>query len=193
VSAYKLFWLVFLGTLLSYCSFKKQSDSKEITFQSVYDSLDKIELPLQLTPESWHKIAKERAEKYPSLSTDYTRPVAKIYDGTDFKLVLFISQTESAAPILYSVNKKNEIADTLFLMGDWASNDPENGTQEYVTINKDLTIQLLDSAFTWRVDSLGERIQSSMKTKIKLEDYKVLKSGKISKVITSNGQVNSNH
>jgi hypothetical protein len=181
VPVLKLSRLVLLGILLSSCNSKKQSNSETITFQSIYDSLEKIELPLQLTPKSWSEIVRTKTKNHSSLSTAHTQPIAKIYDCKDFKLVLFEFQAESAAPILYSVNKKNELTDTLFLMGDWTSNDPENRTQEYVTINKDLTIQLLDSAFTWKVDSLGERIQSTMATKVKLENYQISEMGKILK------------
>jgi hypothetical protein len=182
VPAHKLSSLVLLGALLYSCNSEKQSNTEAITFRSIYDSLAKIELPLKLTPESWSEIIKTKTERYSSLSTTYAEPVVKIYDGEDFKLVLFVFQAESAAPILYSVNKKKELTDTLFLMGDWTSNDPENATQEYVTINKDLTIQLLDSAFTWKVDSLGERIEASKKLLVKFEEYKIFESGKISKL-----------
>jgi len=68
------------------------------------------------------------------------------------------------------------------LLGDWASNDPENGTTEVALIGTDLTVHLLDSVSTYKLGREGERLDSTRQLTVTDELYKILDNGDISRV-----------
>jgi hypothetical protein len=103
-------------------------------------------------------------------------------DSKNYKAIIFISTDETGSPTLITIDRIGNPIDTLFLLGDWASNDPSNGTTEIATINKDLTIHLLDSASTYDLGPDGDRIESTRKLTVTDELYRILNSGVIEKI-----------
>jgi hypothetical protein len=104
-------------------------------------------------------------------------PVAKALDAENYKAIIFVSHDETGAPTLITINKNGQPIDTLFLLGDVSSNDPNWRTVEQAEINADRTIVLLDSVFHWDLDDTGNRIEQTMKLTVTGQRFRVLDSG----------------
>lgn len=153
-------------------------------FKSVYDTLDQLKIPVTFRPDEWSNLYMEHLEKYGvKEGWELTKhPYAKVVDNERYKAIIFVSADETEAPTLITIDRLGNPIDTLFLLGDWASNDPGNGTTELATINEDLTIHLLDSVSAYDLGPDGDRIESTRKLTITDELYKILESGVIEKI-----------
>ena len=109
-------------------------------------------------------------------------PFAKLVDNEAYDAIICTVPNECQSPFLVTINKNGKIIDSLFLLGKWGGNDPSYGIVEYAIINSDLTIQIIDTTDTWDVDKDYRSIESSKKTTIKNEHYKVLDNGTIKKI-----------
>jgi len=185
-----VFGLVVIGTL-TMCSDKPRSTEQtenlpvELkTFESVYDTLDQLQLPVTFKPDAWGNQVMEYLEKY-GIKEGWElmkHPYAKLVDSVKYKAIIFVSTDETGSPTLITIDRMGNPIDTLFLLGDGASNDPANRTIELATINTDLTIHFLDSVSTYDLGADGDRIESTRKLEIKDELYKILSSGVIEKI-----------
>lgn len=174
------------------CSEKSKKDSfnnleqqKEMTpFESVYDTLDFLTVPITLTPEKWSEWYRNYLTKYgPKPDWDLLKhPYAKLTENSNYKGIIFISTDETGSPTLVTIDKEGQPIDTLFLLGDWGGNDPSIGTTEIVTINSDYTIHLIDSTSTFDVGPNGDRIEGTGKLTVTNERYQILENGKIEKI-----------
>jgi hypothetical protein len=189
--AYKLFSGLVITCMLTMSSCKPKSTEQigskaaEIElFKSVYDTLNQMEIPITLTWKKWDDLYKKHIEKYGLRAGENTidHPFAKFTEGKNFKAFLFVSTDETGSPVIVTFGRNGNRIDGLGLLGDIASNDPSNWTKELSIINKDLTIQLIDSVWNYSIDSNGGRIESSGKLTIKEESYRILDSGKFKKV-----------
>jgi len=109
-------------------------------------------------------------------------PFARLTENSNYKGIIFVSTDETGSPTLITIDKSGQPIDTLFLLGDWGGNDPSIGTREITTINKDYTIQLIDSISTFDVGPDGDRIVSSEKLNVTNETYRIRDDGKIEKI-----------
>jgi hypothetical protein len=152
--------------------------------QSTNDTLPQLSLPITLTPDSWGNLYDEYINKYGINSGVETesRPYAKLIDHKNYKAIIFISPDETGSPTLITFGNDGNKINELSLLGDWGSNDAESKTTESATINENLSIQLIDSIWTYEVVSEGQRIASSEKLAIKKELYKIFDSGEIKKM-----------
>jgi|688.fasta_scaffold983675_1 hypothetical protein len=176
---------------LTMCSDKPKTTEQtenEVTevegFKSVYDTLDQMEIPITFRPDEWSDLYMKHLDKY-GVKEGWElmkHPYAKLVDSKNYKAIIFISTDETGSPTLITIDRIGNPIDTLFLLGDWASNDPSNGTTEIATINKDLTIHLLDSASTYDLGPDGDRIESTRKLTVTDELYRILNSGVIEKI-----------
>ena len=150
------------------------------TFKSNYDTLQSLGLPLTLDWKIWSELAQNHYDKFGVKGGDdlLTRPFGKLIDSDLYKGVIFIYDD----PILITIDKGLNPIDTLFLLGDNYSNDPSITTIEQAKINSDLTIQLTDSVFTYDLGENEDRIENSKKLSIRVENYKIEKTGQIKKV-----------
>jgi hypothetical protein len=184
-----------LGLVISYtlimCSDKpkttEQIENKAAdteSFKSVYDTLDQIEIPITLTWDKWNDLYKNHIEKYGPRAGENTtaHPFAKLVARKNFKAFIFVSTDETGSPVIMTFDRTGNVIDGLSLLGDVASNDPGNWTKELSVVNKDMTIQLIDSAWTYRLGASGDRIESSGKLTTKNELYRILESGKFEKI-----------
>ena len=80
--------------------------------------------------------------------------------------------------MIITFDKRGNKIDSFALLGDIASNDPSHWTKELSIINTDLTIQLVDSIWSYDLDSDGGRIETSGRLTIKNELHQILESGK---------------
>lgn len=191
----EMFKKLFLGSILlstvTMCSDKSKMtepvESKAAEsglFKSAYDTLDKIEVPVTFRPDEWSDLYMKHLDKY-GIKEGWEllkHPYAKLVDCKNYKAIIFISTDETGSPTIITIDRKGNPIDTLFLLGDWGGNDPGVGTNEIATINKDLTIHLLDSASIYDLDLDGDRIESSRKLTVTDELYKILDSGIIEKI-----------
>ena len=117
------------------------------SFKSAYDTLDKMEIPITLTPDSWEELYSKHIDKYGFKYGELTidHPFAKLIDNKSYRGIIFVSTDETGSPVLLTFDKEGNQIDGLMLLGDWGGNDPSIGTSEIMTINKDLTIHLIDS------------------------------------------------
>lgn len=182
--------LILLSTV-TMCSDKSKMTDKIASnrddaglFKSVYDTLDKIEVPVTFRPDKWSDLYMKHVDKY-GIKEGWEllkHPYAKLTDRENYKAIIFTSTDETGSPTIITIDRQGIPVDTLFLLGDWGGNDPGFGTNEMATINKDLTIHLLDSASTYDLGPDGDRIESSRKLKITDELYKILDSGVIERI-----------
>ena len=167
------------------CNRPKDKDYKNLTedtktFKSDYDTLQILALPLTLNQKTWSELAKKHYDQF-GIKGGYnllTMPFGKLADSDLYKGIIFIYDD----PILITIDKNLSPIDTLFLLGDNFSNDPSITTIEQAKINSDLTIQLLDSVFTYDLGKDEDRIQSSEKLTITLKNYKIATTGQIKKI-----------
>lgn len=177
------------GTILvlifAMCDRPKNTGDKNFTediktFKSDYDTLQNLELPLTLNQKTWSELAKKHYDKF-GIKGGYdllTMPFGKLTDSDLYKGIIFIYDD----PILITIDENLNPIDTLFLLGDNYSNDPSITTIEQAKINSDLTIQLLDSVFTYDLGKDEDRIESTKKLAITVENYRIEKTGQIKKI-----------
>jgi hypothetical protein len=153
-------------------------------FKSVYDTLDQMEIPITLTPDKWGDLYKRHLERYGLRLGENTigHPYARLSENENFKAFVFASTDETGSPVIITFDKKGKEIDGLVLLGDWGGNDPSIGTTELAIINKDLTIQLIDSTRTYDLNADGDRVESSEKLTTKDKLFRILDSGKIEKI-----------
>jgi hypothetical protein len=154
------------------------------TFKSIYDTLDQMEIPVTFRPDEWANLHMRHLEKS-GLKKGWElmkHPYAKLVDSANYKAIVFVSTDETGSPTLITIDRTGTPIDTLFLLGDWTSNDPSNETIELATINKDLTIHLLDSVTTYDLGPDGDRIESTRKLTISDNLYRILDSGVIERI-----------
>lgn len=177
--------------LLVMCSVKtKQADEVETNidetelFKSVYDTLDQMKIPITLTWKKWNSLYEEHLKRYGLKQGENTtdHPFAKLVERKKYKAFVFTSTDETGSPIIITFDKDGKSIDGFSLLGDVASNDPSNWTKELAIINEDLSIELIDSVWTYDLDSAGERIESSEKLTTKNELYRILDTGKFEKI-----------
>ena len=178
-----------LGTILilsfTMCDRPKDKEDKNLTedtntFKSDYDTLQNLGLPLTLNQKTWTELSKKHYDKY-GIKGGYdllTMPFGKLTDSDLYKGIFFIYDD----PILITIDKNLNPIDTLFLLGDNFSNDPSITTIEQAKINSDLTIQLMDSVFTYDLGQNEDRIESTEHLTIKLENYRIERTGQIKKI-----------
>ncbi|MBN8652778.1 MAG: hypothetical protein J0L67_15200 [Cytophagales bacterium] len=153
------------------------------TFSTVYDTLDILKIPITLTPDSWSEMYRAHLEKY-GVKEGWEllkHPFALLSQSPNYKAVIFVSTDETGSPTLITLDRNAKPIDTLFLLGDWGNNDPSFGTSEVVTINKDFTINLIDSVFTFQLGENGDRLENSSTLKVTNELFKILYDGRIVK------------
>lgn len=177
------------GTILvlffTMCDRPKDKGDKNLTedvktFMSDYDTLQNLGLPLTLNQKIWTELAKKHYDKF-GIKGGYdllTMPFGKVTDSDSYKGIIFIYDD----PILITIDKNLNPIDTLFLLGGNYSNDPSITTIEQAKINSDLTIQLLDSVFTYDLGKDEDRIESTEKLTITVENYRIEKTGQIIKM-----------
>lgn len=153
-------------------------------FKSVYDTLDQMEIPITLTWDKWDDLYYKHLEKYgPGLGEDITEhPFAKLTEEKEFKAFVFVSRDETGSPVIITFDRNGKMIDRFGLLGDITNNDPSSWTKELAIINKDLTIQFIDSVWTYDLDPDGGRIESSGKLTTKDQLYRLLDSGKFEKI-----------
>lgn len=167
------------------CDRPKDKGAKDLTedtktFKSDYDTLQNLGLPLTLNQKTWTELTKSHYDKF-GIKGGYdllTMPFSKLTDSDSYKGIIFIYDD----PILITIDKKLNPIDTLFLLGDNYSNDASIMTIEQAKINHDLTIQLLDSVFTYDLGENESRIESTKKLTIKVDNYRIEKTGQIRKI-----------
>src|SRR5689334_10674731 len=131
--------------LLFTCSERKsklneQAENKAI--QSVYDTLRVMDLPLRIDWKEWDREIESYMQKYGPIGSSglLENPVARISDMPGYKAVIFLSPDETASPALVTIGRDDNPIDTLYLLGDNSSNDPNWLTVEYSEIGSDRTI-----------------------------------------------------
>jgi len=184
---YLLWVLIFILTSCASKPVAERKVSETIPsefFSSVYDTLDPMEIPITLTPDSWSDLYHKHVDKYGLKIGEMTidHPFAKLIDHKNYKGIIFVSTDETGSPVLLTFDKNGNQIDGLMLLGDWGGNDPSIGTSEITTINKDLTIHLIDSTSTWDVTPDDERIDSTEQLTVTDELYKISDDGKIIKI-----------
>ncbi len=186
----RLIWTLTIISMFTTCSTKSAADQvqKEISkpedFKSIYDTLDQLNIPIKLTPDNWSDLYNKHVEKYGIRFGERTldHPFAKLTENENYKAFIFVSTDETGSPVIITFDRKGNKIDGLGLLGDWGGNDPSIGTTEIAIINKDLTIHLIDSTWTYDLTPDGDRIESSEKLTTKNELYRILNSGKIERV-----------
>ncbi len=167
------------------CDRPKATGDKNVTadakaFKSDYDTLQNLGLPLTLNQQTWTVLSKKHYDKF-GIKGGYdllTMPFSKLTDSDLYKGIIFIYDD----PILITVDKNSNPIDTLFLLGDNYSNDPSIKTIEQAKIDSNLIIQLLDSVFTYDIGEAGDRIESTEKLKVTVENYRIEGTGQIKKI-----------
>jgi hypothetical protein len=164
-----------------------QSDDNSLqrhSFESPYDTLDKIKLPVKWDPESWNNLYLGHRDKY-GLNHEwdiFQHPYARLSETDNYKAIIFISTGETGSPAIATIGKDQKPIDTLFLLGDWGGNDPSYGVSEVATISTDLNIHLLDSVMSWELDEKGTRREETKYVEIQSDKYKILENGKFKKI-----------
>lgn len=188
-----IFWLIVLLPIIIVvgCSEKKIDQNFSIatttgdkTFTSVYDTLQPLKLPITLTWNIWDSIRWKQIEKYGIGKGDNPtdHPVAKLASHSNYKVIVFSSTDETGSPVVITFDKNGVQIDEIYLLGDISSNDTEKRTKEIARISDKLTIQLIDSVWSYSLDSAGQRLENSGILTTEFETYKISESGKFEKI-----------
>jgi hypothetical protein len=172
------------------CSNSKESSSEnnsiitvspDENLKSYYDTLSLIKTPLKINWQYWDStIQRYMIANGPIKGSNiFDNPFAKVFDNKNYKAIIFISPDESGSPALVTFDRNDSPIDTIFLLGDISSNNPEQWTIEEAEIMENQTIQLLDSISQWKLTSDGARIPDTKKSTIEVKKYKISKSGEI--------------
>lgn len=184
------FLLVLVFTAIG-CSEKKIDQNFPVatttgdeTSTSVYDTLQSLRLPITLTWKIWDSIRWKQIEKYGIGKGDNPtdHPVAKLAAHRNYKAIIFSSTDETGSPVVITFDKNGVQIDGIYLLGDISSNDTEKRTKEIARISDELTIQLIDSVWSYSLDSAGQRIENSGILTTEFETYKISESGKFEKI-----------
>jgi hypothetical protein len=178
--------ILYLTLLLGIGCINKPETSQSVgAFSTVYDTLEQFQILITLTDEKWHEMYKKHIDKY-GIGNGWellNHPFAKLSVGEKYKAIIFVSTDETGSPTVVTIDKGGNPIDTLFLLGDSGGNDPWIWTTEMATINKDLTIELLDSVSIFDVDTTTyERIANSKKIKVTKDIYKIRTTGEFEKI-----------
>ncbi len=151
--------------------------------QSPKDTIVTLKLPLVISSENWDEMFK----KYGKLGNNeeiklLKHPFAKLVDNEIYEAIICTVPNEVDSPFFVTINKDGKIIDSLFLIGEYGGNDASIGIKEYALINNDMTINIIDSTFSFDVDKDYNRIESSEKLTVKNVLYKVLENGMIKKI-----------
>jgi len=159
-----------------------QGESRSVS--SPYDTLKVMEVPLKIDWEKWDQEIKSYTQKNGPIGSSglFENPVARVLNRQKYEAVLFLTPDETASPAFVTIDRGGNPIDTLFLLGDNNSNDPNWLTVERSEIQDDQVIVLTDSVYHWDLDESGDRIPQTKKVSIERKKFRVLESGKIEKI-----------
>jgi hypothetical protein len=143
-----------------------------------------MEIPVTFRPDAWSDHYMQHLEKY-GIKEGWElmkHPYAKLVDSANYKGIVFVSTDETGSPTLITIDRKGDPIDTLFLLGDWTSNDPSSWTSELTTIDKDLIIHMLDSVSTYDLGPDGGRLENTRKLTVTAKSYRIRNSGVIERI-----------
>jgi len=171
------------------CNPKSNSDGdvhqlESKSTRSFYDTLKIMEVPLKIDWEEWDREIESHIQKHGPIGSSglLGNPVAKVLDAENYRAILFLSPDETASPAFVTIDREGNPIDTLFLLGDNNSNDPNWFTVESSEIQDNQIIALTDSVYHWDLDESGDRIPQTKKVSVERKKFKVLESGKIEKI-----------
>ena len=158
--------------------------SPEDSFKSYYDTLNLMKIPVRINWQYWDSTVQRYMSIYGPIKSSgiLENPLAKVFGNKNYKAIIFVSPDETGSPALVTIDRNDSPIDTVFLLGDISSNNPEQWTIEEAEIVDNYTIQLLDSVSRWKVGMDGERIPNSKETTIEIKKYKISESGKIAEI-----------
>ncbi|MEI6123736.1 MAG: hypothetical protein WCQ95_08910 [Bacteroidota bacterium] len=181
--------LTIIGILISCTNNNKtavqddNNSNKQIQSPDPFDKIIKLKLPLIISSDNWNDMFK----KYGNYSDNdnyklLKHPFARLIDKEKFEAIICTVPSEVESPAFVTIDRNGKVIDSLFLVGKYGGNDPCYGISEYAIINTDLTIQIIDTTYTWDVDKDYSRIDNSKKMTVQNELYKVLDNGIIKKI-----------
>lgn len=107
------------------------------------------------------------------------RIFGKIFECENFTAILYLYPADMALPILQTTDKQGRKISALALFETFCGEDETSRDTSWACIHNDLRIELSDSAITFQRDKEGERIQETIKTKVRHRQFYVNSRGKI--------------
>ena len=171
--------LLILGILTACSGLERKIDNK-----ASFDTIKEITIPRTITWTYWFEQINERkaAAKLVNDTTWFEQPIGKLIKSNNYAALLFESKDSTLSCLLVTFDKNKKPVDTLALLGGKAADIPTVYLYEDAKIGTDLTINLYDSIYAWKVDGQKKRIEDTRTTVVKREAYKVLETGEIERL-----------
>jgi hypothetical protein len=157
---------------------------KQDGFHNFLSLIDIIDLPVSFDSfngisdiQPMNRIDNKLIEKFAPKNNIFN-PYKRFITKDSVVAIIYTIPSSIAIPFIATYKADGEYITGLQLF--------ENGGQDfnfrrdnYVTINKDLTISFTDSTFTWEVDKENKKIEASKKIEVKTKKYFIESSGLI--------------
>ena len=182
--------IILLLTLLSSCGKTTQKDNVslnekrekiEYTFSEYSEEIPIINLPfhstcdielngskLGLTNKEISKFGRKDCSVY-----------GKLVDNEKYTAIIYLLPCDIVLPIIQTTDKKGKKISELELHDGYCGEDEFSWGSSSFTINKDLTIQIIDSVSSFERDDKAEIIESTKKVTIKHKQFYINENGKI--------------
>lgn len=146
-------------------------------WNELYDTLQKVELPLALTDDKWRGQILHFYKKLKQYSIPPSFPVTIVSENENYIGVIIIVDE---LPVLVTYDSERNPIDELFIFDDYGM-DPTKSISEYALINADLTINLVDSILTYRIDENEIQIMETQEFSRTVNNYRIDDKGRFIK------------
>jgi hypothetical protein len=182
--------IILLLTLLSSCGKTTQKDNvslnekrqkTEYTFSEYSEKIPIINLPFSSTCDielkgSRFGFTDKEISKY-GRKDCYV--YGKLVDNEKYTAIIYLLPCDIVLPIIQTTDKKGTKISELELHDSYCGEDEFSWGSSGFTINKDLTIQITDSANSFERDDKAEIIESTKKVTVKHRQFYISENGKI--------------
>jgi hypothetical protein len=148
-------------------------------WNKLYDTLTKTELPIEFNQKKWRKdYIRTFYKKLGQNSIPSSFPVTILSENKNYISIIIVVDD---LPVLVTYDKDKKPIDELFILDDYGMN-PTKDITEFARINTDLTINLIDSIYTYKLDESERWIQDSQEFSRTVNNFKIDDRGKIKKM-----------
>ena len=155
-----------------------------LDIDNLFKKADDINLPITLTKDSWQHLYEEFQKNFTPKQEELQMylPCIRVIKKKQFHAFIFVSPDEPEFPELRTVDKEGNFIDDLQLLGIWMGDSQAVETRETTTLNDDHTIRIVQDKRYFELDSSGNRLTNSGKTKSFDFLYQVLENGRIERL-----------
>ena len=182
--------IILLLTLLSSCGKTTQKDNVslnekrqklEYSFSEYSEKIPLVTLPLNSNCEtglegSLFGFTNNEISKFGKADCSI---YGKLADNDKYTAIIYLITGDIILPIIVTTDKKGKKISELELYDGYCGEEETFNEISFVSIDKNLTIQLKDSSTTYKRDDKIEIIESTRKTTVKHRQFYINDNGKI--------------